>query len=284
MNSELIGILAHWVNERHSIYLRKKSGEPKPWTKDSILRKYKFTNVFRELDTVSQWLIHNWYEPYREHTNLWFAACMARQINWPATLEEIGFPEFWDKEKTIQTMIARKDRGEKVYTGAYMLRCDIQKGGGHKARYTCCNVLDPLWKDKDRVLSDMGSVQRFVENLKTYHGWGGFLADQVAWDLTWTNVLREAPDAQTWTYAGPGCIRGLNRLSERSLVFHLTQEKALEELHKLYEEVYPYLDVHVLEYRRPTIRDLENVCCEFDKYMRVKLNEGRPRSLYQGER
>ena len=46
----------YWVNERHSIYLRKAAGDPRPWTKDPILQRYKFTNVFRELDMGTKWL------------------------------------------------------------------------------------------------------------------------------------------------------------------------------------------------------------------------------------
>src|SRR5688500_5458146 len=40
-----------WINERHMIYLKRfVLKEPKPWTQDKILREYKFTNAFRELD------------------------------------------------------------------------------------------------------------------------------------------------------------------------------------------------------------------------------------------
>ena len=113
-----------FIKERHAIYLRRQAGQPKPWTDDPILQRYRFCNVYRELDTVTIWIRQNWREPFTEHRNLWFAMAMARAINWPDTLEEIGFPERWDPTVISNVMVARKARGEKVYTGAYMLRSD----------------------------------------------------------------------------------------------------------------------------------------------------------------
>ena len=47
----------HFVVERHSIYLKRLRGEQQPRTSDPGLQKYKFTNVFRACDRVSQYLI-----------------------------------------------------------------------------------------------------------------------------------------------------------------------------------------------------------------------------------
>jgi len=38
--------LAIYMNERHSIWMKRNKGEQKPWTQDPILQQYKFTNVF----------------------------------------------------------------------------------------------------------------------------------------------------------------------------------------------------------------------------------------------
>src|ERR1700752_355827 len=111
-----------WIAERHRIYLKKSAGEPPPWTEDETMRRYRFCNVFRELDKVTVWLRENWRDPYADSDSLWIAMCLARQINWPETLAEIGFPEHgYDAEAVRQALAARKLRGEKVYTGAYMI-------------------------------------------------------------------------------------------------------------------------------------------------------------------
>jgi hypothetical protein len=42
------------IAERHAIYNRRLKGEAPPWADDPILGAYKFTNVFRATDRVSQ--------------------------------------------------------------------------------------------------------------------------------------------------------------------------------------------------------------------------------------
>ena len=46
-----------YAAERQHIFMKRKSGVPFPWTDDDILLKYKFTNVYRASDRVSQYLI-----------------------------------------------------------------------------------------------------------------------------------------------------------------------------------------------------------------------------------
>ena len=53
--------LFFWLmHERMLIWKRRfVDKKPRPWTKNEILRDYKFTNVYRELDRNSQWQIKN---------------------------------------------------------------------------------------------------------------------------------------------------------------------------------------------------------------------------------
>lgn len=45
-----------FAEERYSIYLKKESGQPRPWTSDPTLHQYKFTNLFREDDVTSKFI------------------------------------------------------------------------------------------------------------------------------------------------------------------------------------------------------------------------------------
>lgn len=48
------------MQERMNMFWRKVDGKRhKEWTNDVILKTYKFTNVYRALDRVSQYLIKN---------------------------------------------------------------------------------------------------------------------------------------------------------------------------------------------------------------------------------
>ena len=107
----------NYINERHAIYLKRSIGEPFPWTDDEILQTYSFCNVYRELDKVTVWIRENWKEPYADHPNLPFAMAVARQINWPDTLQEIGFPEHWNPERVKAIMQGRMNRYVRWYKG-----------------------------------------------------------------------------------------------------------------------------------------------------------------------
>lgn len=98
--------LWYWMTERHKIYTKRSRGVPREqWTSDPILMEYRFCNVFRELDRVTIWVRKSWRDKYSRHPNLWFAMCVARQINWPDTLAEAGFPDGpMKREAAIENM------------------------------------------------------------------------------------------------------------------------------------------------------------------------------------
>jgi hypothetical protein len=272
MQTNMIQAFFDYINERHAIYINKSSGAEFPWTEDEILQTYSFCNVFRELDTVTIWLRKNWREPYADHPNLPFAMAMARQINWPATLEEIGFPEEWNPEHAKNVMRARKLKKEKVYTGAYMLTGTL---GGSKIDQTIDKILTPLYENQPEIYSH-SLEQSWREYLK-YKGFAKFISYEVITDLRHTKHLENANDIMTWANPGPGAKRGLNRISGKELNEPMHIKRAIEEMRELLQyslkELEPF--VPALE-----MRDIEHSLCEFDKYERTRLNQGRPRAKY----
>ena len=202
----------YYINERHNIYRKRQEGEKIPWTEDEILQTYSFCNVFRELDKVTIWLRENWKEPYADHPNLPFAMSVARQINHPATLEEIGFPEKWNPKRVKGIMQGWMDKKEKVYTGAYMLTGTL---GGTKVEQTIDKILTPLYESPPEIISN--SLEKTWRQYLPYAGFSGFMGYEVVTDLRHTKYLNKAHDIMTWANAGPGAKRGLNRIYERPL-------------------------------------------------------------------
>ena len=82
----------------------------------------------------------------------------------------------------------------------------------------------------------------------------------------------------TWANAGPGAVRGLNRIHDRDIKNSLTKKESNREMYNLLMISDRYLELHVpvLE-----MRDIEHCLCEFDKYERVRLGQGKPRSHYK---
>jgi hypothetical protein len=49
----------YFASERQQMFVRRVAGEAGPWTSDPILREFKFCNVFRAADRVSQYMIRD---------------------------------------------------------------------------------------------------------------------------------------------------------------------------------------------------------------------------------
>ncbi len=172
---------------------------------------------------------------------------------------------------------ARKDRGEKVYTGAYMISAPSTKGAD-KQSYIAETVIGALWQRRntfaDHFRGTNVTLQRTHELITRSNGWGQFMAYQAVVDIRFTSLLSGAADIQTWAAAGPGTIRGLNRLHGRPVGFSLSQGQALSEMRAIYRVVQDATAVKM------DFSDVPNILCETDKYLRVKNGEGKPRALY----
>lgn len=268
MNPSAIEQLHYWIRERERIREQKEAGKPRPWTSDPVLQQFKFCNVRREDDRVTRWFAENWRSgTYWMEPNFVPAIIMGRVINWPDTLAEIGFPFEWDKELVYQTLERRKARGDKVYTGAYMVS---QYGSKSPKNILVTDNADRYFTKPPKVRE---SLKDTFEELTQYEGVGSFMAGQVLADLKQTSLLRAAPDWWTWACLGPGSSRGLNRIYDRNLNFQPSQEQGLEEMREV---------AATIEWMEICLQDLQNCLCEFDKYMRTKLGQGVPRSRYDG--
>lgn len=277
--------LWYWVRERESIRRKRLAGERPPWTKDPILSAYRFCNVRREDDKVTRWIADEIRGPYSTHPHLWLMLCIARQINLPATLGElISTERAWPSHskfspaKLGKVMDARRDRGDQVYTGAYMIRAESDKSAPWfnetKQWYLARIVIGKLWQDRRKFDPFPTTLQETHERLLKYRGWGPFMAYQAVVDMRFTNLLNRAPDRGTWACMGPGTKRGLNRLSGRAVDAPLSQEEGLKEILELYHHPERPKDIPM------DLSDVPNICCEYDKWVRVKSGEGRPRSTY----
>lgn len=313
MTTPRINDIAAFMKARHDIYLDRKAGKPGPWTADPVLRDGRFCNIFRELDTVTIWVEENIRKPYADHPNLWFMLAIARYINWPDTLRYLmdeAEPGTWPDEEGFEPAKLTKAledyaaAGNKVYTGAYMIRAESDPSkewySWTKHRYIAEIVLGRLWEDREewqRMLETTPGVLRAFNRLETvwekfqqhrYIGWGPFMAYEVVTDLRHTRYLRNAPDIYTWANAGPGAIRGLNRLYGRDLAAKPRPEQTNREMFELMKELNdldePGFNATFGEpcdvTPRFEMRDIEHTLCEFDKIERVRKGEGKMRTKY----
>lgn len=274
--------LAQFIFKREDLRIHKEGGSAWPWTTDPILSRYRFCNVRRNDDKQTRLIHQHWLKPLREHQELWFAMVVARLVNWWPSLEEVGVPIPWKPERFKTALAARKRAGEKVFTGAYMVRADAVVSGS-KADYLADYVLTPLWEQRKHIRPRSGdTLDSFHQRLTGYRDMGSFMAAQVIADTKYGfgHLGREnASDWSTWAASGPGSRRGLARVL--GFPTHSTWDEHVwrEHFAGVLDDTNSLVVGRGMSYI--TGQDLQNCLCEFDKYERVRLGEGRPRSLYK---
>lgn len=278
--------LLDFITEREAIRVKKERGDPAPWTNEPILREWSFCNVHREHDRVTRWIAANWREPNAGDPDLWFTMVIARFVNWPDTLAELGYPVPWRPEHFLSVMAGRKARGEKCYGNAYMIRADRQHTD--KATYQVEQVFDPLWRARNRPRPKQGDcLAEYFGTLTQFHGMGGgFMPAQIVADLKYVAPLTDANDWWDWAASGPGSRRGMYRLLGRPLPndkqnapWRGGEYDWLTKLRELQEQITPELER--IGVGRLHAQDLQNCLCEFDKVERVRLGEGTPKRRYR---
>jgi hypothetical protein len=271
-----------FLNERHRIYLKKEAGKPWPWTDDQILQRYKFTNVYRQLDRVTKYYTHRIGDPELRFspTVRIFNTIAFRMFNVPETFDALLkiCVARWDEMAAKRVLHDRASQGVKVFTGAYI----ITNAGSKRPKIDLvCEAVTWAW-ERRVSLTEMIVGDQTLENahraLQQIPLVGGFVAYELASDLRW-NVLSDALDILTWAHAGPGAVRGLNRLHGRPVKAGMGQKAALAGMRDLLAQSQRR---GVLGKHMPPLemREIEHSLCEYDKYARVALGEGRPRSKY----
>jgi 5-hmdU DNA kinase, helical domain len=267
-----------FILERHAVYRRREAGKPWPWTRDPILREYKFCNVFREKDRVTRWISKKWRKTHADDPDFWFAALVARRcINWPDTLAAIGYPVPWDPDRFLCIVARCRKAKQRVFNSeAYKLMVSGQPGD--LADLQVRHVLDPMWEDRQELRPRRGdTLQDFYERLAPRLYMGTFYAGQVIADAKYVGVLQDASDWWSFAAPGPGSERGLNRVLGRPTNAPWTESEWLRQLRQLRKEIKPRLCEAGLP--RMHAQDTQDCLCEFDKYERIRLGEGKGRKF-----
>jgi hypothetical protein len=201
-----------FLRERYRIHLRRCSGQAAPWTEDPILRAWRFCNVRREDDKVTEWFRANIRGPLRNDSKVLFATIAFRWFNTIFTgeiLKSYLLKGEWPRHEIEYMLGSYREEGIQIFTGAFM----INSAPG-KPKHV--DVLDNLsWVRGNTHSPFFGRApegltkEQFFNEVLRIPRLGNFAAYQVVVDLQYTYLLESAPDLQTFTVAGPGCAKGL---------------------------------------------------------------------------
>lgn len=314
INLDSLDMFLYFIKERYKIHLRKDvRGKTPPYTKDPILKNFRFTNVRREHDKETKWVIeHITNNGQLRYEDKLLNCILFRLFNKHETAELIGMPIEFSKGykpedyRDVFMRAREKDPNRVFFTGAfntgglkralkwYLPEDDPQNSMEMRVMYFMQYLIDEdvtYWL----MCSDVETPEDVCELLKSYMGIGEFLAYQIFVDMTY---IRNFPFSENeFTIAGPGAKLGLKflfkdwgKLTPEELIFwlrdnwdnlnqYITQngyENTLEP--KILMKDLPEED------RVMNVMSLENCLCEFSKYYKTRNNLGRPRQKYAGGR
>jgi hypothetical protein len=289
---------------RHEVYLRRQQGLPPPWTNDPVLREYRFTNIFRETDRTTQWFREHVRDRYDGTPEVLPATVVFRWFNKIETGEamwacEEGFRTYFDswlRTGDVPALRARirHARGDGPYVnGAYIIKspngmskldgvlhaCELFRTTKQPSDH---GIWQWDWRDvADKCLKSHWSLENMWTWLRQHDYQGDFTAYEVVTDLRHTHLLRGAPDIMTWANAGPGAVRGLNRVQGRPVAGSLRKHESLAEMQALLARSQSRM-LWPPEWGHWEMREVEHTLCEYDKWERARTGEGTPKQRYAG--
>lgn len=269
----------YFIQERMNMFWQKCKGKT-ILTEDPILREFKFTNVYRACDRVSQYLlshvIYNNVEVYTPEDML-LRILVFKIFNKIETWEylkqtygEISTEHF--DVKQISRLLSERQQDAPIFNNAYMMT------GSHK-RYDYLPTKHEKWLTmvKEEFLGEnvagkilhAKSLEEVYRHLRECSFLGGFLAYQYAIDFNYSPYINF--DENSFVVAGIGAIRGIQKCF---LSYGKTYEDAIRYTQQHFvelQEQYGYTDFKPLDNHKPTLLDLQNCFCETDKYLRAKM-------------
>jgi len=271
----------YFASERQRIFERRLAGEPWPWTSDPILNTFKFCNVFRAADRVSQYLIRDVAyhdEPCSPEDRLFqiVAFRMFSKIeSWQAVREFLGhhptLHELRDGSFAKALEYAKQTNGG-LYTGAFIL-CATNAYGysfkhlNHVELFRHMFLRDAIGK---RLLAT-NSLREVYEILHGYPLMGDFMSYQITIDLNYSNLINFSENE--FTQAGSGALRGIKKAFE-GLGDYTANEVILWMVERQEDEFTRLgLPFNGLWGRPLHAIDCQGLFCETDKYCREAAPE-----------
>lgn len=282
-NEDVFRYYFYFIQERMNIFWNKYT-ENYPLTQDPTLHMYKFTNVYRAMDRVSQYLIKNviYTDDDFSDEDILLRIIVFKIFNKPETWEylerEVGkiSIENFDLRLINNALLLRKEHGP-IFNNAYMMT-------GTHTLYNHLDFKHEKWlqmvKEEligqsvlDKII-DSNSLSEVFDLLRECSFIGDFLAYQYAIDMNYSNVIDFCEDS--FVKAGIGAIRGVKKCFTNESSKQYSNEdiiKFTQDNFEKYQSIFGFDDFKPLFGREPSLIDLQNCFCETDKLLRVKMPE-----------
>lgn len=301
--------------ERQMIWKRRFiDKKERPWTDNKIFQESKFTNVYRELDRNSQWQIKNIiFDEKLSLKNLIWKMMVFRFFNNIETFTSAsaskwnnGIPDWeeYDEEGFSDFISEVRSSGQNPYTNAYLINSMAAPGKSRDYCYTRI-VIPFLHKNINNLIVKVLKADKpevIIEYLKTFPSVADFIAHEFYQDFTYisryTNRKFMKFNQNDFTNVGPGVSMGIRLIypnlkttkEQKQAIYWLRDESSfwLEKIGEKKGERFPYLhwdkekgEYYVNDIHNITLHQIEMWLCEFQKYYKMIIGQGKQRSKFQ---
>lgn len=275
LDQYLLNEISSFASERMRIWEQKVIGKAAPYTADLILQKYRFCNIYRELDrqTIQ---IHTLLNPLRADFATWLLNLMYCRFSCsPATVGKTGLLSFNEtNNKKVYEKLMRLPRPK--YGSAYVFPINsIAKTGCDTRELFFCRHLPSIATPLAEALSsiDRVSVTDLLDQILPILGVNmKFHMTEVLIDVAYQ--YPEKVNLYKDFHIGPGAEPTLKRLSR-----DIAPEDILNMLPAVRIEEFPYLKYNGMRVTLSS-ENWEGIACEFRKYSNLRKGAGRVR-LYR---
>jgi hypothetical protein len=260
--------------ERQQVFYRRIEAPLGVWTTDRIIRRHKFTNVYRASDRVSQFLIRNViYKGDNSPREIFFRTLLFKFFNkietWELLAREVGEVS-WQTYHFDRYRAPLEDAmraGIRIYSPAYIMPAASRFSGPRKHE-THLRLLEHMIKESaPEGIARSRTMKAAFDLLRSFPMMGNFLAYQYLIDLNYSETFNF--DEMEFVVPGPGardglrkCFSSIGGLSEADVIRLVTERQELE-----FERL--GLTFRSLWGRPLQLIDSQNLFCEVDKYARI---------------
>lgn len=265
----------HFAAERQAIFFRRLEGLPAPWTTDPILSRYKFTNAYRVLDRVSQYLVKNISnQAGLKPEDIFFKTLLFKIFNkietWELLKADIGdfqyTPNIFNRiDASISKALAN---GKKVYSAAYIMPTRTATLRAVRKHRNHLQILKQMMADElHKQIADSKTMGQGFEIIRAYPMIGDFLAYQFITDINYSGISNFTE--VEFVIAGPGAKDGIKKCFSRS--DSMSEPDIIRLICEYQEEEFSKrgLAFQKLWGRKLQLIDCQNLFCEISKYSRV---------------
>jgi hypothetical protein len=267
--------------KRQKVFEARVAGGNAPWSDDRILQEYKFCNVFRAADRVSQYMISDvvYAEDDSSPEDRLFQIVAFRTFSniqtWKSVSLALGrSPRIADlKDGSFEAALSDiKNFGGTLYTGAFIL-CATDAYGRTRKHLNHVELFRHMFAREHlgARLLDASSLREIYDLLHKFPLMGDFMSYQTSIDLNYSAHINFSEN--DFTQPGPGAVRGIKKvfkdlggLTPQEVIMWMVDHQD-QEFNRL------GLNFNGLWGRPIHAIDAQGLFCETDKYCREAVPE-----------